>query len=217
MVQYSLRELFLRKFIRELINNTKIKNLPTLKKETEIKKEKIENLFQEKIEKISKLDSHMISSLAPTPQKRFAPISVTKLTINPTKPIKENSPGIKKVNKVITRNQNTVIQPKEGNPDFGKLNILISDPGVESIECLGPNKYILVKKHGKVQRTNILLTKEEIKKILGDFSQKTKIPLTEGTFKAALGSLILTAILSEFVGTKFILQKKNPAIFQKSL
>ena len=91
-----------------------------------------------------------------------------------------------------------------------KLNFLIKDPAVTEIECTGSDQPLLVKKGGSIQRTRVKLSVEEIYQLISEFSQKTKIPVIEGTFKAALSNVILTAVLSEILGPRFILQKKNP-------
>lgn len=92
---------------------------------------------------------------------------------------------------------------------LGKFDFLLSDPGVISIECPGPDKPILVNKNGIVQISNIRLKKEDIDNIIKEISEKTRIPLLQGVFKAAFGQFILTAIISEFVGTRFLIQKKR--------
>lgn len=160
--------------------------------------------------------------MVPSSKKNFAPIVATSLRIKPfstrtVAPKKLVSPPQREIPTRIVKAESPVSHPSKGYPDLGKLNSLIADPGVENIECPGPNKNLLVKKSGRVQKTSLLLTNIEIKKIIKDFSEKTKIPLVKGTFKAALGNLILTAIVSEFAGTKFILQKKTPLSFQSPL
>lgn len=97
-----------------------------------------------------------------------------------------------------------------GIESLSKLNFLIADPSIFSIECPGPNKIILINRQGMVQATNIMLTKEEIDKIINEFSERTHIPLIQGTFKAVSGKLLITAVISEFVGTRFIIQKRVP-------
>lgn len=217
MSQENIRSLFLRKYVKNLINNIKVEPLNLdVEKKKKVKEREIPQKIEER-KKISKLDSEMIFSLAPSPKKRFAPITATHLTINPQKLLQKKQIVRKPLFQQKTTTKSMIIKPTEGYLDLGKLNLLVSDVGVESIECLGPNKGVLVKKSGRVQRTNVILTKEEIKKVIKDFSEKTKIPLTQGTFKAILGNLIITAILSDFVGTKFILQKKNPLSFQGNL
>ncbi len=91
---------------------------------------------------------------------------------------------------------------------FNKLDELIQDPNIESVECPGPDKPLLVSKRGKIQPTAISLNAEEIDRIMREISDRTRIPLTTGIFRAAVGRYIITSVLSEFVGTRFIIQKK---------
>lgn len=102
------------------------------------------------------------------------------------------------------------IPPIPGIPDMGKLNIVLKDPSVTSIECAGPEKNILVKKGHSTQSTGISLQEEEIQEIIGEFSTKTKIPQIGGLFKSALANMIVSSVSSEFLGTRFIIQRKNP-------
>ena len=200
MPKENLRALFLREFVKNLIENVKLEPLPELPETKE------------------KLETRIPSSLVTAPEKRFVPI-VDSLKIKPRFP----KPFLSKKRMIPVRNEisskimkapiNQIQQPNEYG-DLGKIASLISDPGIENIECPGPNKHLLVKKGGRVQKTGILLTSNEIKKIIKDFSEKTKIPLIKGTFKAVFGNLILTAIISEFAETNFILQKKTPLSFQ---
>lgn len=102
------------------------------------------------------------------------------------------------------------VGPMPGMMDLGKLNMIISDPRVKEIDCYGPDREILVRIGNSTQKTRVSLNKEDIRKIIDDFSSKTNIPLVKGIFKAALGNLILTAFISDFVETKFTIQKRNP-------
>jgi len=90
-----------------------------------------------------------------------------------------------------------------------KIAPLLKDPTIQSIECIGENKPITINRFGAIQTTNISLSKEEINNILKELSEKTRIPLTTGVFKVAYGPIILTAIISEFVGTRFIIKRKE--------
>ena len=93
---------------------------------------------------------------------------------------------------------------------LGKIYQIISDPSVFSIECPGPEKNILVNRAGTIQASAMALTKDEIDLIMKEISDTTRIPLVSGVFKAAFRNLIITAVLSEFVGTRFLIQKKLP-------
>ena len=108
-----------------------------------------------------------------------------------------------------------IIKPKEQQiailfAPFRKISPLLQDPGIISIECPGPEKNIVINKYGIIQTLPLTLTQEEINKIINDISERTRIPLIQGVFKAALESLIVTAVISEFVGTRFIIEKRRP-------
>ncbi len=94
---------------------------------------------------------------------------------------------------------------------LGKINNLLLDPTVQTIECPGPGKQVTVYRSGFIQNANIFLTTEEVNKIISEISDKSKIPLIPGVFKAAISNFIITAVISEFVGTRFIIQKKEPS------
>lgn len=90
-----------------------------------------------------------------------------------------------------------------------KIIPFIQDKFVQSIECKGPDTPLLVLKGGVIQVTNIILSKEDIDLIMQEISNQTRIPLMQGLFKALFGNLIITAAISEFVGTRFILEKRR--------
>jgi len=92
-----------------------------------------------------------------------------------------------------------------------KLRHIINDPLVLSIECSGPDKRILLKKYGGVNVVNVKLDQKEISNIINDFSQRARIPVVGGILKAAVGSLIISAVSSKFVGSRFIINKSNPS------
>ena len=127
----------------------------------------------------------------PAPQKRI----MRKML--PSRPIR------KKIN--ASPSSANASQQKE----LGKIQAPLNDPRVSSIECLGENKEMLVRKEGLVQKTSIILSQKEIDGIINHFSKQTRIPLIKGTFKAALGNLVITAVISEFVGSRFVIQKKS--------
>jgi len=91
--------------------------------------------------------------------------------------------------------------------DLGKLNPLVNDRFVNEIECYGPNENVMVKGAMGNKRTGIILTDEEIKTIVNKFSEETRIPAHEGVFKVAAGRLLFSAIVSDTVGSKFIISK----------
>jgi hypothetical protein len=91
--------------------------------------------------------------------------------------------------------------------DLEKLNSLIKDPAVKVIKCGGPDEHISVSGSMGVKPTNTVLNKEEIDNVIKKFSKISKIPIQEGIYSVVVGRLILSAIISEVVGSKFIIKK----------
>lgn len=102
------------------------------------------------------------------------------------------------------------LKPEQGEFNLGKINPLIKDQAITLIECPGPGKFITVKRINQINITQIKLAEKEISEIIRKFSEKAKIPVIQGTFKAAVGNLIITAIISEFIGSRFIITKITP-------
>lgn len=91
--------------------------------------------------------------------------------------------------------------------DLGKLNILLKDSLVKVIECNGPDENVIVIGIMGRKKTPILLNKEEIEQVLQVFSETAKIPLSEGLFKAAVGTTVISAVVSDIAGIKFVIRK----------
>jgi hypothetical protein len=91
--------------------------------------------------------------------------------------------------------------------NLGKIELLLKDNFVQSIECLGPGQNILIKRQNQITPTRLILNSEEIKNIINNFSQNAKIPIVGGVLKAAVGNLIISAVISEFVNSRFIINK----------
>lgn len=98
--------------------------------------------------------------------------------------------------------------------DFGKLEVIIRDKLVSYIECSGPGVNIIVKKSENMLKTQIILTKEEIIKIIKSFSEKVNIPLIEGMLIARSEDLSISAVVSETLDPSFIIKREisNPIV-----
>ncbi|MCK5616492.1 hypothetical protein KAR91_82280 [Candidatus Pacearchaeota archaeon] len=94
--------------------------------------------------------------------------------------------------------------------NMGKLNSLISPPLVKQVDCNGANTEIIVRTN-RAKKTKITLTEEEISAVIGAFSAVSRIPVSDGVFRAAAGSVELVAMVSSTVGSKFIIRKIRPA------
>ena len=154
------------------------------------------------INRVSNLMPSMMNQKFYPPQERKMPqqtqqlekVSLPKSTIKPQ--VNEISPQTQ-----YFPSTSTSIYPLE------KLMPFLKDPTVNYVECPGPNKNILISKKGVKQQTQIILTPEEVTNIMNEISEKTRIPVIQGLFRAALGNLIFSAIFSDFIGTSFNIQK----------
>jgi len=97
--------------------------------------------------------------------------------------------------------------PTKQEIELGKLNPIIQDSFVNSIECEGPNTNIIVKGKMGEKQTRIVLDENEINEIIKIFSDASKIPVSEGFYKVAVGRFVFMAIISEVIGSKFIINK----------
>jgi len=93
--------------------------------------------------------------------------------------------------------------------DLLKLNPLIGDFGVKIIE-VNPNERVRVTGTMGTRQTDIVLNREEIDEIIGIFSKASKIPTAQGVYRVVVGNLILSAIISEVTGSRFIIKKIPP-------
>jgi len=145
-----------------------------------------ENLKSEKYEQ----------SLKPLPEKkeRFKmPLGEAKLTVPETR-LPEHFQYLRPI-------------PTRESIDLGKLNPLIKDPMVRVVECSGPEGEITVDGTMGIKKTGIILSRDEISRVIDWFSRASKIPVHEGVFKVVLGNLIFMAIVSEIVGSTFTIKK----------
>jgi len=198
----EFKQFFLLAFTKELIRSTlgdSIKELQIEEKiEKEVIKEKAKKLIKEnkqplKLSPVKQLQAITQQQFKPLPKpfavKRVAP---RRLVI----PQARFPQRLKYIKPTVT---NVQIQ-------LGKLDQFINDPGVQVIECNGPDEPIVIKTPGE-KKTQVTLTKEEIDDVIQKFSDASKIPINEGIFRVAVGRLLLSAIISGVIGSKFIIKK----------
>jgi hypothetical protein len=90
--------------------------------------------------------------------------------------------------------------------DLGKINPLLKDPAVKIIEG-SPDERAKVMGNMGTRITNIILTKEDVDRIINKFSEISKIPKIEGIYRVVVGNLILSAIISDVIGSRFVIKK----------
>jgi hypothetical protein len=219
----SFRERFLLTFTKELIRNSKIEEFEQL--QTVLKKKKPKDEFEvleEEYEEMipSLMHREPIRNTEPLRQPLFT--SPPKPLPLPKKRLPQQRPPPRQTK--ITKPKGSLIIPEHPLPstvrnirpmpneshselDLGRITPFINNPSITNIECNGPEEPIVLKGAGGTQNTNINLSKEEIDHIINEFSEASKIPIHEGVSKIVVGRLILSAIVSEVIGSKFIIRK----------
>jgi len=84
------------------------------------------------------------------------------------------------------------------------------DPSVSTIECSGAGKPLMIIRAGQKMGTKISLSAAEIKEVLQKVSDAVHIPLLEGVFRAAVDNFSINAVISEMIGSRFIIKKQTP-------
>lgn len=205
------RILFLKEFISEIvINSAKDEEL---KKRIEVEKIKRKYLESEPLQETGKYI--VIEKKKPKPVRFEKSLRQPKLSFQrrnfPKRIIKRPFVSLKfknELTKPVKSFQSNI--PSDNTGGLGKINSLVKDSGVQMIECPGAGKNILVKVRNKFNATRIILNEVEIKNIIDYFSKSARIPVIGGIFKAAFGSLLISAVVSEYAGSRFIINKKSP-------
>jgi len=202
----EFRKLFLLEFTKQLINTYAPEDITKL--ERILKKENKEGTL------IQQESKELVKSIVHEKEKELKFLEKEKTPLR-RKPELKRSLDFLRRRPVLripeTRLPQTFqyLKPTPTNTeiDLGKLNVFVQDPLVKVIECNGPDENLIV--HGSMgtKPTNIILKKEEIDEIIKKFADAAKIPKDEGIFKAVFGKLTLSAIISETVGSKFVIKK----------
>ena len=223
LISTNRRIEFLKLFTKELLNNS-------IEKEEQIKKVNIQKLKQKFIEPLEPeknfqqintsqvfqpKENIMVQNVPQRivqPVRRELPSQIQQVNRpRPVNPIRNAPPQLIKPNILPLQlaPQNISPEPNQTPAGFnlGKLESLLKDPGIQSIECPGPGKNIVVKKFNRPQVTNMNMSQLEISEIIEKFSTSARIPIVGGILKAAVGNLIISAIISEFVGSRFIVNR----------
>ncbi len=196
----DFKRFFLIKFTEELIRRSEKRDIIKLQKIIELKeKRKKEKLFLKKEfaqRTAKKIGMEKISVPLGKPARRMMrvrEIAKSQLLI-PEPKLPEHLRYLKPV-------------PTAGiEIDLFKLNSLIKDPAVRIIE-VNPDEKVIVTGTMGTKSTDIILNKEDIVRIISKFSEISKIPITEGIYRVVVGNLILSAIISEVIGSKFLIRK----------
>lgn len=195
----KFREFFLLAFTRELIKNSVPEEFLKIELRDEVRKDEVKKEVKEMLKehKPNPLVNLGTQTFKPLPR----PYAIPRKLIIPKARLPAHLEYLKPA-------------PTPLEIDLGKLNPFLRDPSVQSIECNGTDEKIILKV--PTQRiTEVTLTKEEIDNVIAAFSEKSRIPAEEGVFRAAVGRWMISAIISEVIGAKFVIKKipyQNPNV-----
>jgi len=100
--------------------------------------------------------------------------------------------------------------------DYGKVTPLLNDVSISTIECFGAGKPLMVVRAGTRQPTKIVLGGDDINEFLDKVSDAVHIPILEGVFRAAVDNFSVNAVISEIIGSRFVIKKQTAyAMFEK--
>src|SRR3989338_6067250 len=164
----DLSEDFLYEFTKELILNSAPAYLRDKELEIEEKELKIKKDVEQELEK--PIYNQQKTPIIQKPE--YVQINKPNIYIQ-----KDNAYQNQNLNKnELTPSASEELQGLQ----LGKIQGMINDLNVISIECPGPNKFIIISTLTKVIPTKIMLNKNEINRIIESFSQESKIPRIGG-------------------------------------
>lgn len=214
------RIIFIKKFSEEIIHNLVKKHDSKLNIEAEKLKKRFLLQKEDIPESYAKIINHKILHPVkyqkvykepvrkqPAIRKQISPQQPAKSTQS-TAPASMMDPEKIKVLQSI----HPEYKPKPTGFTLGKIEPILQDNLIQTIECPGPGKNVLVKKLDKINVTKITLSQDEINQIIIQFSNQSKIPLLGGILKAAVGNMLISAVTSDFAGSRFIINRINPNI-----
>jgi hypothetical protein len=222
-------KLFTREILLQILERKKFKQIiePEIRMEEnteKVLKEKIKNLDQRRImihrENLPLFQSTIIP--IEQPKKEEKPIEkIEAPTEKPDESLNSMERSISSTKKEVAEikttpprmNMNKLLgHPMQNNnmPPMEKIGPLLRDNTIVAIECPGPGKNVMIKKYNQMNMTRIILSQEDINGVIEYFSNEARIPLAGGILKAAVGNAIISAVVSEFVGSRFIINKITP-------
>jgi len=97
----------------------------------------------------------------------------------------------------------------DGSDRYGKLTPLLNDSSISTIECLGEDKELMIIRAGQKNKTRISLNRVEIQSFLEEVANEAHIPLMEGIFRASIRGFSISAVISDMIGSKFVIKKST--------
>ena len=211
--QKQFRDIFLLEFTRQLIKHS-VGEVKELENVLESQDKRLKSKIKQTIKTHDEFESLTPKSGA-APMRRILMkdfVSREKALFKPpVMPVKRVSPLVLRIPEPRLPPRLQYLKPLATNVqiDIGILNPLVKDPMVMIIQCNGPEENIIVSGRMGTKTTGIILTKEEIDEVIKKFSQTAKIPIEEGITRIVIGRLILLAVVSKVISSKFTIKKMS--------
>jgi len=97
---------------------------------------------------------------------------------------------------------------REARKPITNFASLLEDKSVKMISCEAGNP-IVIRRNGEEEQTALVMSAEEVRALIENFSKQTKIPILENVFSAALHDLHINAIISEEIPPRFVITRKE--------
>lgn len=162
--------------------------------------------LSEEIIKRYGLNDELIKKLKTIETTKNLPVQIQQPKISQKVPQpKTQEPREKKVNKIF-KTQSVVTDKTNG---YEKIKPLINDYSVSRIQCIAPNKPLIIICSGQKMPTRIILNQNQIHDVFEEITNQAHIPLIEGPIKILSSTLTLNGINSKLTDSKFIIQKQT--------
>lgn len=210
------RIIFLNRFVKEILINLSEKERVKDRIELEKLRQKLNpNSVDDIFKKMIKSESSEEKRKQVLYRKVIPKVPLNSKPVQ--KPIIQKPPAQTPVSRPVNIQNNLAKNPASpadknnfGESGMKKIDPLLKDISVLSIECPGPGKNLLLKRNNETNVAKIFLNQKEINDIVEDFSRQARIPIIGGILKAAVGNTVISAVISEFVGSRFIINKITP-------
>jgi len=216
------RIIFLNRFVKEILINLSEKERIEEKVELERLRQKLtpdnsKDIFKQMIKSVSTDDKRkqiFYRKTIPPVQIVSKPAAINPIVMQkPVEHVQRPMPPRQIPNQTprpLPQNMLSKSPPGSGESGMKKIDSLLKDISILAIECPGPGKNILLKRNNETNVARITLNQNEINMIVEDFSKQARIPIVGGILKAAVGNMVISAVISDFVGSRFIINKITP-------
>ncbi len=214
---HEIRALFLREFVKQIITNyplgpeTPLPSPPTLQPLEEPSLERI-RLVPQSPTIIERQVVREVAEPKQTQGRRMVVEEGEYTTAGPSmivaiQEIDEATPAQVPLGKGFIPVNQTPPRPKA--PLLDQLDTWMADQTLESIECSGPDQKLIVKRNGSINQSTLQMTNEEIHDLVKELAERAHATLENGILKAETPAWSALAVISEFGGSRFLIQKKK--------